>query len=101
MTPEFVILAVAAALVVTYGLVYRRSANAFWNPLRMAMTLTAVFLFYFGAAVAGYTVPAQLSSLHQIHNVGHIVWQQAGFGLALGLLSIPMWWLGLKRMSRG
>ena len=64
------------------------------------MTLTLVFLVYCGAAVAGYTLPAQLSSLHQIHNVGHVVWRQAGFGFAFGLLAIPMWWLGLKTISR-
>jgi hypothetical protein len=101
MIPELVVIGIVAVLVAAYGLVYRRVPSRFWNPLRTGMTLTTLCLVYSGAAIFGYTVPTyHLTSLHDIHSVGHVVWRQAEFGGVLGLLSIPMWWLGLRQLNR-
>lgn len=100
MTPELAVIGVVAVLVGAYGIIYRRVPSRFWNPLRAGMALTTLCLVYSGAAVLGYSVPTHtVSSLHDIHSVGHVVWRQAEFGAALGLLSIPMWWLGLRQLD--
>jgi hypothetical protein len=91
-TPELIVIGVVAGLVAAYGFTYGLSPRRLWNPLRMGMALTTLCLLYFGAAVLGYTVPAHdLLSLRE-----YLVWRQAVFGGALGVLSIPLWWLGVK-----
>jgi hypothetical protein len=101
MAPELVIVGIVFVGAALYAQA-RRTSVRLLNPLRIAFALTTLFIIYVGAALCGLVLPAHhLNSLHELKKVGYIVWPQAESGALFGLLSIPMWWVGLNRLRRG
>ena len=94
---------VAGLFVLVFGGSYvlqKKSGRPMWNPLWTAFTLTALALLYGAAGLMGYIVPRHNPFIERAPEwVGHVVWPQVGWASAALLVSVPFWWLGLKRLS--
>jgi hypothetical protein len=98
MTPTLIILAVLAVLVGWQVFVVKLSGRPWWNPLWVAFTLTAVAIVFTVAGLIGYALPYHNPFIRQGIWTGQVVWSRVAFGSAMGLLSVPFWWMGLRRL---
>lgn len=102
--PMTAIAIVAGLVALVFGwnyYLYKSSGRPLWNPLWTAFTLTAVALLYGVGGLMGYVVPRHNPFISRAPEwVGHIVWPQVGWASIALLASVPMWWLGLRRLSR-
>jgi hypothetical protein len=100
MAPELTALGLVAVALVAYNVATGRPASRFLNPLRVAFMLTAFCAIEVVGGLFGVAFPAHsISSFHEIRQVGEVVWSQVEGGVLLGLLSVPMWVLGLRRLN--
>ena len=89
------------ALVVGSHLLNKRTGRSSWNPLWTAFTLTAVSLLYGIGGLMGYAVPRHNPFIDRPPEwVGQVVWPQVRWASGALLISLPFWWLGLRRLSR-
>lgn len=101
MTELAIVAGLFVFVVASSYVLHKRSGRPSWNPLWTAFTLTAVALLYGIGGLMGYVVPRHNPFIERVPEwVGHVVWPQVGWASVVLLVSVPFWWLGLRRLAQ-
>jgi hypothetical protein len=93
-----VVLTVGVLLAGGTWMQHRLSGGRMWSPLWVAFSLTAAALLFLTAGFTGYELRGGLPFSRASSFTGRVVWEQAGAGVALALIAVPLWIVSLRRL---
>ena len=75
---------------------YKRSGGRAWHPLQLAFSATATAVLFIVSGSIGYTLSRHDRFVAQTAWTGGIIWSQIWVGLAVTVVAIVLWRMGLR-----